>query len=152
MVMAHAYGNATAPRRCREYHPPSLAKAILMTSRSGRNVGVDMIEPLEGRTLLNSPAVSVANVSVRERGAGQVSYALVTISLARKPSAVVRVGFATKSGTATAGSDFVAASGTLSIPVGSTSGTIRIKIIGDAAVEGTEKFYVRLTSAVHATL
>src|SRR5437764_5898406 len=108
-----------------------------MTSRSGRDDRVSVIESLEGRTLLNSPAVSVAKVSVRERGAGQVSYAMVTVSLARKPSAVVRVGFATKSGTATAGSDFVAASGTLSIPAGNTSGTIRIKIIGDAVVEPT---------------
>jgi hypothetical protein len=64
----------------------------------------------------------------------------------------VSVGFSTKTGTATAGTDFQAASGTLVIPAGATHGSIRIKILGDAAVEGTEKFYVRLTTAIGATL
>jgi hypothetical protein len=118
-------------------------------SRVGR---VSVIEPLEGRTLLNSPVVSVANAAVRERGSGSVGYALVTVSLAERPSALVKVGFSTKAGTATAGTDFEAATGTLRIPAGQRSGTIRIKIRGDDTIEGTEKFYVRLTSAVHATL
>jgi hypothetical protein len=123
-----------------------------MNSRSGRDERVSMIEPLEGRTLLSSPLISVANVAVRERDAGQVGYALIKVSLTRKSSSIVRVGFSTKSGTATGGQDFMAASGTLNIPAGSTHGTIRIKILGDDLVEGSEKFYVRLTSAVNATL
>jgi hypothetical protein len=111
-----------------------------------------IVEPLDTRTLLASPLINVANVAVRERDAGQVSYARVTVSLDRKATSDVQVRFATKSGTATAGQDFQAASGTLVIPKGTNSGSIRIKILGDTNVEGSEKFYVRLTSAVGATL
>jgi hypothetical protein len=107
---------------------------------------------LDPRTLLSSPQISVDNVAVRERNAGQVGYVRVTVSLSEKTSTNVSVGFGTKSGTAMAGHDFQAASGTLVIPAGATHGSIRIKILGDDAVERTEKFYVRLTSATGATL
>jgi Calx-beta domain len=113
---------------------------------------VSSIEALEERRMLNSPVVSIGNANARERGLGSVSYALVPVTLARRASANVRIGFATKAGSATAGVDFTPVSGTLTIPVGQSSGRIRVRIIGDNATEGTEKFYVRLTSAVHATL
>src|SRR4051812_32361808 len=101
------------------------------------DVQLSAIEPLEGRTLLNSPVVSVSNAVVRERGSGSVSYALVNVSLERKPSALVKIGYSTKAATATGDVDYVAKPGTLQIPAGSKSGTIRIKIIGDAVIEGS---------------
>jgi hypothetical protein len=113
---------------------------------------VSTIEPLEGRTLLAAPLVSVANSVVRERNTGSVGYANVTVTLAKRATSLVKIGYSTKAGTATAGSDFVASTGTLRIAAGEKSGTIRIKIVGDDTIEGSEKFYVRLTSAVHATL
>ncbi|HYK22899.1 MAG TPA: Calx-beta domain-containing protein, partial [Pyrinomonadaceae bacterium] len=55
-------------------------------------------------------------------------------------------------GTATAGSDYVASSGTVTIPAGATSATITIPIIGDTAVEPNETFNVNLSNAENVTL
>ena len=118
-------------------------------NRSGRFAG---IEELEGRTMLAFPLVSIANSVVRERGSGSVGYANVTVSLTKRATTLVKIGYSMKAGTATAGTDFVSATGTLRIPAGSSSGIIRVKILGDDLIEGNEKFYVRLTSAVKATL
>jgi len=121
-------------------------------TRASRGSPGCIVEPLDRRTLLASPLISVADVAVRERDANQVSYARVTVTLSRKTASEVRVGFTTKPATATAGHDFQAASGTLVIPAGTGSGSIRIKILGDNEIESSEKFYVRLVSPVHATL
>jgi large repetitive protein len=59
----------------------------------------------------------------------------------------VTVGYATANGTATAGSDYQAASGTLTIPAGQTSGTITALVNGDRLVEPSEKtFFVNLSN------
>ncbi|MEI7898281.1 MAG: Calx-beta domain-containing protein, partial [bacterium] len=50
------------------------------------------------------------------------------------------------SGTATAGSDYTALSGTVTIPAGSTSATISVPVINDNIVESTETVIVTLTS------
>jgi hypothetical protein len=56
------------------------------------------------------------------------------------------VSFATVNGSALAGQDYVAASGTLSFAVGETTRTIRIQILQDDVVEGHESFTVTLSS------
>src|SRR4029078_12733839 len=118
--------------------------SVMHNTRASRGSPGCIVEPLDRRTLLASPLISVADVAVRERDANQVSYARVTVTLSRKTASEVRVGFTTKPATATAGHDFQAASGTLVIPAGTGSGSIRIKILGDNEIESSEKFYVRL--------
>jgi len=58
------------------------------------------------------------------------------------------VDYATTDGTATAGSDYTAASGTLTIPAGSTSGTITVHAKGDTTFEPDETFTVTLSGLV----
>ena len=60
---------------------------------------------------------------------------------------IVRVGYRTVDGSATGGSDYVAASGTLTWPSG-TSGnqTISIRLTDDSVVEAAESFTVALTN------
>ncbi|HEU5132333.1 MAG TPA: Calx-beta domain-containing protein, partial [Pyrinomonadaceae bacterium] len=60
------------------------------------------------------------------------------------------VNYATSNGTATAGSDYVASSGTVTIPAGSTSATINIPINGDTNIEPIETFNVTLSNATNA--
>ncbi len=65
------------------------------------------------------------------------------------------VDFATASGSATAGADFTAISGTLDFAAGQTSATIHVPIRHDTTVEGPESFTVTLSNAaagVGATL
>ena len=62
------------------------------------------------------------------------------------------VAYATTAGTATAGTDFVAKSGTLTIPAGATVGVIAVDVKGDRQVEPEETFTVKLTEPQGATL
>jgi len=90
--------------------------------------------------------IGIGNVGVLE-GASGTRAATFTVSLSRTSAAPVTVDFATVAGTATAGSDFTARTGTLTIPAGSTSGIIAIQVKGDTTTEPNETFKVHLTNA-----
>src|SRR6185295_16536074 len=58
----------------------------------------------------------------------------------------------TANGTATAGSDYASASGTLTFAAGETTKTIVVPITGDTTVESNETFTVSLAAASGATI
>jgi hypothetical protein len=62
------------------------------------------------------------------------------------------VNYATANGTATAGSDYQATSGTLTIPAGQTSGIITVQVNGDNVSEPDETFLVNLSNPSIGTL
>lgn len=93
-------------------------------------------------------AVDPTTYTVAE-SAGSVS---IGVKLSVAASGPVTVGYATANGTATAGSDYTATSGTLTIPAGATTGAISVPIIDDTAVEGPETFTVTLSNPSGATL
>ncbi len=64
----------------------------------------------------------------------------------------VSVNYVTMNGSATAGSDYTAVTGTLTILAGQISGTISVPVIGDAEVEGDETLKVNLSGAVNANI
>ena len=64
----------------------------------------------------------------------------------------VTVDWTTADGTATAGEDYAAASGTLTFGPGETSKTIRVALLDTADVDGTETFSVQLGNASGITL
>jgi hypothetical protein len=97
------------------------------------------------------PTISINDVTVTEGNTGSVS-AVFTVSLSAASAQQVTVQYATADGTATAGSDYTATSGTLTFAPGETSRTITVGVLGDTAVEGTETFVVNLTSPVNATI
>ena len=43
-------------------------------------------------------------------------------------------------------------SGTLTVPSGSTKGTITVQVVGLSTVHGTRRFGVRLANATHASI
>jgi hypothetical protein len=97
------------------------------------------------------PTVSVANVSQAEGSAGSQP-ANFTVSLAKASALRVSVAYATADGTATAGSDYTATSGTLVFAPGQTSKTVAVPILGDTAYESDETFTLTLSNPVNATL
>jgi hypothetical protein len=105
-------------------------------------------------TILNDeglPALSIADASVTEGNSGTVNLNFaVTLSAASLSD--VSVSYATGGGTATAGTDYTASSGTLTIPAGSTSGTITVVVTGDTAAEPGETLTMTLSNPVGATL
>lgn len=75
-----------------------------------------------------------------------------TVSLTELSAQTVSVHYASANGTATAGSDYTAINGTLTIPAGQLSDQISVNITGDTTVELDETFYVNLSSPVNATI
>ena len=65
---------------------------------------------------------------------------------------VISVDYTLFSGTATSGSDFVAASGTFSLADGQTSGTLDIALINDEISEGAEDFTITLENQTPGAL
>ena len=105
--------------------------------------------------LLNSTSIvgtlSINNLSVTEGNAGTTN-AVFTVTLSAASTQTVTVNFATANGTATAGSDYVATSGTLTFNPGDTTKTITVVINGDTLNETNETFLVNLSNPVNATI
>jgi probable HAF family extracellular repeat protein len=97
------------------------------------------------------PDLTINNVSVTEGNSGTVNV-VFTVSLSAPSTSQVTVQYATADGTATAGSDYQAASGTLTFLPGQTSRTITVSVIGDRVPEPNETFFIRLSGAVNAAI
>jgi hypothetical protein len=74
-----------------------------------------------------------------------------TITLSQASASAVTVNWATADGTATAGGDYTAASGTATFAAGETSKTISVSIPAHTA-SGPEQFTVQLSGAIGATI
>ena len=85
-------------------------------------------------------------------GSEATTPASITVTLSAASGQTVTVNYATANGTATAGSDYTATSGTLTFNPGDTSKPINVPITSDTAVEGNETFTVTLSSPSNATL
>ena len=76
-----------------------------------------------------------------------------TVSLDAVSSLDCTVGYATSDGTATAGSDYVSKSGSITIPAGVMSTQIVVTVIGDVGHEpGGETLMMTLSSPVNCTI
>ena len=95
--------------------------------------------------------LSVGDTSVTEGNSGTVN-AVFNVTLSVAASQTVTVGYSTADGTATAGSDYSAVSGTLTFPPGTTTRPISVPVIGDRIFEGNETFFVNLSAPVGATI
>jgi large repetitive protein len=74
-----------------------------------------------------------------------------TVSLSAAPARPLVIDYHTADGTATAGEDYQAQSGSLTFePGGPTEQTISITVYGDTDGEPDETFFVHLSGAVHA--
>jgi hypothetical protein len=101
------------------------------------------------RTVSGAPTVNAGDVSVPEGNSG-TSDALVPVTLTSPAVGPVTVNFATADGTATAGTDYTATSGTLTFAPGQTSQNVTVSVTGDLAIEADETFFVNLTNPVGA--
>ena len=97
------------------------------------------------------PRLVIGSTSAVEGDAGTTTMQLPVLLSA--PSVVpVSVHYASADGAATAGSDYVATSGTLTFPAGQAAASVPVEIIGDTKVEPPESFTVVLSSPAGATL
>jgi hypothetical protein len=99
-----------------------------------------------GAILDDEPRISINSVTVKEGNSG-TRLMTFTVTLSAAYDQAVTVRFATENGSARAGEDYVAKSGTLTFNPGQTTKTFTVTIKGDKKKEDNEDFYVRLTSA-----
>ncbi len=99
----------------------------------------------------SQPTLSVLDVIVPEGNSG-TSQALFTVTLAPASSQQVTVDYATSNGSATAGSDYVATTGTVTFIPGQTVATFPVTINGDLADEADETFTVTLSNPQNAAI
>ena len=71
---------------------------------------------------------------------------MFTVTLSRAASAALTVDYATADGSAHAGDDYRAASGTLTVGAGERSTTIEVAVLDDAHDEGEETLTLRLSN------
>src|SRR5205814_2262215 len=81
-----------------------------------------------------APTLSIADATTTEGNSATVT-AVFTATLSAVSGRTVTVGYSTADGTATAGSDYTAATGTLTFAAGETSKTISISVPGDTTDE-----------------
>ena len=88
----------------------------------------------------------------RTEGNTGTGAATFTVTLAPASTCTVTVRYATANGTAVTGSDYTAASGTLTFAPGQTSKTVTVNVAGDAVLEPNETFTLNLSAPTGATL
>jgi serralysin len=91
------------------------------------------------------PRVSVNDVS-RAEGTGGTSTATFTVSLSVPVTSTQSVSYATADGSATAGSDYTAASGVLTFAAGESSKTVVVTLNPDSVQEADETFSLVLSA------
>jgi uncharacterized repeat protein (TIGR01451 family) len=76
----------------------------------------------------------------------------LTVTLVPATEVTATVSYETRDGTATAGEDYFASSGTLTLCPGGTPATVKVPMMDDLVYEGPETLTVILTNAVNASL
>ncbi|RNM12985.1 hypothetical protein EFL26_16255 [Nocardioides pocheonensis] len=97
-----------------------------------------------------APTLTIGDASVAEGNSGATLTFPVTLS--RPVVRAVTAHYATGNDSAKAGDDYRATSGTLTIPAGSTTGTVSVPVVSDRVHEASETMHVSLTTPVGATV
>ena len=95
--------------------------------------------------------ISINDVSITEGDSGTKTMTF-TVTLSPASNQTVSVNYATANGTATAPSDYLATSGTLTFNPGDLTKAINVTINGDQLFEPDETFTVNLSSPVNTTI
>ena len=144
-----------------------LTKTISVTINGDTTVEADetyfvkLLSATNGGTIVKSQGVgTITNDDATAAGVGNISINDVTIAEGNSGTKVATftvshtggafsVNYATANSTATAGSDYLAASGTLSFADGTSTQTVSVTINGDTIYEPNETFFLNLTGATN---
>ena len=100
-------------------------------------------------TVAGPPAVSVSDATVQE---AEGAVLVFTATLSHASSRTVTVDYATSDGSAQAGSDYTAKTGTLTFNTGDTSQTVSVTVLTDSEDESQETLTLTLSNPSQATL
>ena len=159
-VVAVSGGRATAAGRVNRrrdlwrltVEPDSLADVTVTLAAGAACDSPAAVCTSDGRALSNTISatvrgpvgISVADAHVEEDAGAVLAFA---VTLSRAASRALTVDYATSDGSAQAGVDYTAASGTLTFQAGESSRTIEVGVLDDAHDEGEETLTLTLSSA-----
>ena len=123
---------------------PACGATGAVCTQDGRTFTTALATQIQG-----PPGLAVADAQVQEAANATLAFA---VTLSRAPSGTVTVDYATSDGTATAGADYTAASGTLTFTAGETEKTVSVPVLDDAHDEGSETLTLTLSNPSGAYL
>ena len=130
--------------------------AVAITLNAGNAcTGSGAVCTTDGRQLSNTltatvqgpPALNVADARAVE---GEDATLDFVVTLSRAASGTVSVDYATADGSATAGEDYTATSGTLTFNAGETTKTVSVPLLDDVVNDGGETFTLTLSNPLGA--
>ena len=98
------------------------------------------------------PGITIAGFASPQEGTGTTNNASFEVKLSNPSHQTITVAFATADGTAIAGTDYTATSGTVTFNPGETTKSVSVALIGDNIDEVNETFVVNLSNATNATI
>ena len=159
-VVAVSGGRATSAGRVNRrrdlwrltVEPDSLADVTVTLAAGAACDSPAAVCTKDGRALSNTISatvrgpvgISVADAHVEEDAGAVLAFA---VTLSRAASRALTVDYATSDGSAQAGVDYTAASGTLTFQAGESSKTVEVGVLDDAHDEGEETLTLTLSSA-----
>lgn len=141
-LYASAFPNASAA----DIRQAILSSATPTSSLAGKTVTGGRLNTAAALSAAPPVGISVSGGSVTEGNSGATPLTF-TVTLSAAAASTVTVNYATANGTAAAGSDFTAASGTLTFAPGEVSKTVSVDVLGDTTVESNETFTLALSGA-----
>ncbi len=156
-------GSVESVRRFRPYRyqvhvKPKSWKEVTVTLAGGRACSEEgAICTPDGRSVSNTSTMTVGgpvrirveNARAREGKDASLDFA---VTLNRAAAQAVSVDYATEDGTAKAGADYTAVSGTLTFAAGETAKTVSVPVLDDAHDEGRETMRLKLSNPKGAYL
>jgi hypothetical protein len=120
----------------------AFAGQVVAPGSGGLSNPIDLLFDASGNLLVTSKTTSQV---LRFGAASQFAF---TVSLASATAGTTTVNYATADGTALAGRDYIATSGTLTFPPGLTSETVVVQTLDDGAADPTRAFTINLSNPV----
>ena len=98
------------------------------------------------------PSITIGSSFRLEGALGTSSDAIFNVMLSNTSFQTITVAFATTDGTATAGSDYVPISGTVTFNPGETTKSVAVSVLGDNIDEIHETFFVTVSNPMNASI
>jgi subtilisin family serine protease len=128
---------------------PEANETLLLSLRNPANAGLGSPYTATLSIYANDALTFGSSAYFMQENAG---VATITVKLSGPSSLPVSVDFATSNGTAVAGGDYVASSGTLTFAPGETNKTFSVPIVDDVLPEANETINLTLSNLVNAGL
>lgn len=149
-------GTAAAPAPSATTSVSRATNGCTDTNQNGSDFSAGAVAPRNASTALapcggpTLPTATVANAAGPEGDSGNTPLTF-TVTLSANATSNVTFSYATANGTAIAGTDYVATSGTGTINAGSATATIPVDVIGNTTPQANRTFTLNITAITNAT-